>query len=213
MLWITWRYSRKKLSRSLFLIILYFLADLGAALLSGRRYLHYFLPAAISGSWLIAYYFSLIWPKLRRSEKLAQLLISLLVGIFSVSYLIYGLAGNAGNKFKDPRYFTAADYLDYFQKVVTDHHYNFYYNFYYHLFHHSLGSDDYLTFFNQDEFKLQSLKFMTDRYAEDQVYIYTNNGWAYYYTGKIIPTKIFVAFQLFYQGNGDYQKDTMVELK
>jgi len=210
-LFVATMYFKNKLSRSVYLISLLFIADVFGAFLSGRRYRHYLLPVLVSFSYFVGYVGGEI--KSGRIMEKFRVVLLLTIMVFGVSaYFIYCLSFG----YDEEQYVQHAHIEDfkleteYLVKIKTQNYYQDFWDYYK---AGLLGSQEYATTFSNAEDRLSILKSHTDQFENGKVYIYSDSGWAYAYTNKYCPTKVFVAFQLFYPGNKKYRDEVVGDLR
>jgi len=210
-LFVATMYFKNKISRSIYLISLLFIADVFGAFLSGRRYRHYLLPVLVSFSYFVGYVVGEVKSG-RMVEKIRAILL-LVVMVFGVSaYFIYCLSFG----YDEEQYVQHAHTddlkleIEYLVEIKTQKYYQNFWDYYK---VRLLDSKEYASTFSNAENRLSALKLHTDQFENGKVYIYSDSGWAYAYTDKYCPTKVFVAFQLFYPGNKKYRDEVVGDLR
>lgn len=192
-------FKSKQITKAGLFIGLLVISEGFAAVLSGRVYYHYLLQlvpgAALLGGYLIHLYYKEKKPGmliLRTFTLSCAVLV--FAAFFNSSYALP--YQNPNRRFSD-NWFADEYYLNFFEHALLG----------------TIGSADYNLFFSDRPQKLVRIDLlMPDDAGEDDVYIYSDLGWAYPHTNKKSPTRVFVAFQLFYRDDNRDQIATIYEL-
>lgn len=191
---IFFQFKRNRISQQTLLIISLLVFELYAVFLSGRAYYHYFLQAVFSISIFLAIYMQRI-----RQANLQHQLVQILALIGVVISVFY--------------YFNNLSWRDYKRETrsLPDNLFaiEYYANFLSFLGGHK-DSASYNSFFGPEAEKAELLnQSLSDE--NQNLYIYADYAWAYVAAEKFSPTRIFVAFQIFY--SREYREQTINEIE
>lgn len=189
-----------KTNKTVYLLLLLFGFEVFGAFLSGRGYRHYLLHPSLAFSMLTSIYLYGKWSlKEKLGEKAGLILKQSIVLIVLAMCFISGYRSEI----------TTADrrWSEYLYPI------EYYYNFGEHLLSGTIGSPEYNNFFNYQEERLKNLKKNIDDFNPEGVYIYSYGGWPYYYIKKVPPTKITVAFQIYYKDVQQNKDEIIADLK
>jgi hypothetical protein len=168
----TYLFIIKKISKALFTILIVFIIELFAALLSGRVYLHYLLQPLMSFTLLLGYIISRYIETKTLKNKILYIFSLLFVTVIILLYFGLGYSGgnlNFGIIDKAIKY-----YYEFIINPIDDYRYN--------------------VVFGKRQQRLDILNSGLQKYNQENVYLHTNLSWAYYYTKTTPPVKYIVAF-------------------
>ncbi|KXK26848.1 MAG: hypothetical protein TR69_WS6001000869 [candidate division WS6 bacterium OLB20] len=187
---------RKTHNRTVTFILILLMFEVFAAVLSGRVFYHYLLQlvpgVSLGAAWV---YRNLFRDRSPADKVTAAAVAAGLMFVFAAYFnSSYALPYQNPNR-RLPDSWFAAEYYNNFARHLPS----------------GFADDSYLLFFSDRPLKLRSIRNVLPE-DTSSVYIYSDLGWAYDYVDQHSPTRIFVAFQLYYRNDDRDRLATMDEL-